>query len=434
MATTLTSQVITNEALLQLENQLTVAKNADWQYSTAFSKTSKIGQTQYIRRPVLAQVQVNSLAYPTAATAGAVAETQVALQIGTTLFAPLSFSDEDMSFRISDFSERFIKPVISQIAARFDMSVCDAVSNAGVNFFNKGAIQLGTGATAPQYSGVANWVVGTYGTPITSETLLTAKQRLDDASCPKDNRYGVLSPKAMREIAVAQISLYNAQQKISEIYNTGEMTGYAGIAWSESQSCKVHTNGAQATIAVGAGSAVLTSGWAETGILTVTAIAAAIKAGDVFTNDTVLAVNQLNGEQTATPQHFTVVADCPIGTTAIPVSPAPITDGAYKNCSTTVVSKTFSLVGSINTAGQESFVFHKNAIALAAPELETPGGKDKSQFVRSDDTGVAIRYIREYDSLGAAPGASGAPGWITRLDLFYGCKIVRPEWVVRIRN
>jgi hypothetical protein len=434
VATTLTSQIITNEALLQFENTLVVAKHADWQYSAAFAKTSKIGQTQYIRIPVLVQVQVNNLSYPNAATAGTVAETQVALQIGSTLTAPMTFSDTDMSFRIEDFSERFIKNVVEQMAAMFDLSICDAVSNAGVNYFNQAAIQLGTGATAAQYSGVAGWVVGDYGVAITSDVLLNAKQLLDDASCPKSQRYGVLSPKAMRQIAAAQITLFNSTQKIAKMYDTGELTGYAGIAWSESQSCTTHTNGAQGTLAVGAGSVVLTTGWAETGALTVTATAGAIKAGDVFTVAGVYAVNRLTGVTTANLQQFTAIADCAIGVTSVPVSPCPITGGAYKNISTTVASKTATLVGSTGGIGQESFVFHKNAIALAAPELETPGGKDRSQFERSPDTGVAIRYIREYDSIGAAPGASGAPGWVTRLDMFFGCKIVRPEWVVRIRN
>jgi len=434
MATTLTSQTITNEALLQFENQLVVAKNADWSYSKEFDKTSKIGQTKYIRRPVLAQVQINNLSYPTAATAGAIAETQVALQVGSTLTVPMTFSDADMAFRIEDFSKRFIANVVEQMAATFDLAICDAVSNAGKNYFNQAAIQLGSGATAAQYSGVAGWAVGNYGAAITSDTLLNAKQLLDDSACPKMERYGVLSPLAMRQIANAQITLYNSQQKIGAIYNTGEVTGFANIAWSESQSCTNHTNGAQASLVIGAGTVVLTTGWAETGVLTVTATAGAINAGDKFTVPGVYWVNPLTQVQTNNLVQFTATADCAIGSTSIPVSPAPITGGAYKNCSTTPASKTAALVGSINTTGQESFVFGKKAIALAAPELETPAGKDRSSFVRSDDTGVAIRYIREYDSIGAAPGSSGAPGWICRLDLFFGGKIVRPEWVVIIRN
>ena len=434
MATTLTSQTITNEALLQFENYLVVAKHADWSYSKEFDKTSKIGQTKHIRRPVLAQVQINNLAYPTAATAGAIAETQVALQVGTTLTVPMTFSDTDMTFRIQDFSKQFISTVVEQMAAYFDLSVCDAVSNAGVNYFNQAAIQLGSGATAPQYSGVAGWAVGTYGSAITSDTLLNAKQLLDDSACPKSDRFGVLTPLAMRQIANAQIVLYNNQQKIGKIYDTGEMTGFANIAWGESQSCANHTNGAQATLVIGAGTPVLTTGWAETGSLTVTATAGAIKAGDKFEVPGVYWVNPLTQAVTRNLIQFTATADCAIGVTTVPVSPAPITGGAYKNCSTTPASKTAALVGSINTTGQESFVFGKKAIALAAPELETPQGKDRSAFVRSDDTGIAVRYIREYDSIGAAPGANGAPGWVTRLDLFYGCKIVRPEWVVIIRN
>lgn len=101
---------------------------------------------------MLAQVQINNLAYPTAATAGAIAETQVALQVGTTLTVPMTFSDADMTFRIQDFSKQFITTVVEQMAAYFDLSVCDAVSNAGVNYFNQAAIQLGSGAVNGSYA------------------------------------------------------------------------------------------------------------------------------------------------------------------------------------------------------------------------------------------------------------------------------------------
>ena len=53
-----------------------------------------------------------------------------------------------------------------------------------------------------------------------------------------------------------------------------------------------------------------------------------------------------------------------------------------------------------------------------------------AEFEKSDLTEVGIRFLRGYDMV----GASGAVGFVSRLDTIFGIKIVRSEWIVRIRD
>lgn len=418
MSTLLTSNIISKETLMQFENALIAANRVDWSYSEKFGKSdAQIGISYDIRRPILTSVSVNSLAYTSANSN--VTETKVTLTIGTILSTFMQFSDTDLAFKVEKFSDRFIKNAAIVMASKMDSYIADAAINAG----KAGqAVQTGAG-----------WVVGSYGNAITTSTLLTAKQLLLDSGCPDDgDLYGVLTPKAMSEIAAAQITLFNAQAAISSIYKKGYIGEFAGISWASSQSLTTHTNGATSALAIGAGSAVLTAGWAETGVFTVTSTGAAIKAGDVFTVAGVYQVNPLTKSVTSNLQQFTVLEDYTSGVTALTVSPAPITAGEYQNVSTTVASKTASLVGSVNAAGQESLVFHKKAIAVASPELSIPkrSSYDMAEFVKSDETELGLRFLRSYDML----GVSGAVGFTSRLDTIFGVKIVNPSWIIRVRN
>lgn len=421
MSTLLTSNVISKETLMQVENSLIAANRVDWSYSDKFGKQdAQIGTTYRIRRPLLPNVQINNLAW--SAANAQVTETEVTLSIGSTITVPMAFSDYDLSFKVEKFADRFVKNAAVRIAAIMDKDIADACTNAAL--LNQG-VQTGAG-----------WVVGTYNTPLSTSALLQAKQYLLDAACPDDGDiYGVLTPKAMAEISNFQMTLFNAQASIADIYKKGYIGEFAGIQWASSQSLVAHTNGGVSALTIGAGSSATSAGWFETGVLTVTAIGATINAGDVFTVAGVYAVNPLTKTITSNLAQFTVVTSAGPGATSLTVSPCPITGGEYQNISTTVASKTASLVGKIGETGQESLVFHKKAIAVASPELAIPKNSsfDMAEFVKSEETELGIRLLRGYDMLGVG-GANGQPGFNTRLDTVYGIKIVAPSWVVRIRN
>lgn len=422
MSTLINSSIISKETLAMFENNLVLGNRIDWSYTDKFGKADgKIGITYGIRRPVMPNVKTTNLAWDAAL--ANVIETQVTLTVGAMMTAPMLFDDVDLALRIDQFSSRYIKPISTVMASKADQSIAEAVSNCSK--FGNG-VQTGGG-----------WVVGTAGTAIVSDTLLQAKQLLMDSGCPDEDIFGVLTPKAMREITNAQIGFFNAQDSISKLYKKGYIGVFAGVDFAFSQSLSTHTNGGVSTLTIGAGSVVLTAGWAETGTFTVTGITNTINPGDVFTVAGVYQVNPATKVSTSNLQQFTVVETAVAGATSVVVSPAPITAGAYQNISTTVASKTASLVGAAGSVNAESIVLHKSAIAAASPELVIPNGKDEGQFVRSEETSLGLRYVRVYDALGAA-GVGGvgtaSPGFASRVDSIYGIKIVRPEWIVRVRN
>lgn len=418
MSTLLTSQVISKETLAQVENMLIAGNRVDWSYSEKFGKQdAQIGTSYNIRRPVLTNIQRNNLAY-TAALAN-VTETNVNLALGTTLTTPMTFSDTDLAYKVERFSDRFVKNAAARIAATMDADIADAAINAATL---GQSVQTGAG-----------WVVGAYGTALSTATVLQAKQYLLDAAMPDDGEvFGILTPKANMELANAQITLFNAQDSIAAIYKKGYIGTFAGVQFSVSQSLTSHVNGGVSALTIGAGSVVLTAGWAETGVFTVTSTGATIHAGDVFTVAGVYAVNPLTKAVTSNLAQFTAVTSAGSGSTSITVSPAPITAGEYQNISTTVASKTASLIGNVGATGQESLIFHKKAIAVASPELVLPKASsfDMAEYVKSDETDLGIRFLRGYDMV----GASGAVGFVSRLDAIYGIKIVKPEWICRLRD
>lgn len=434
MSTLLTSQIITKESIRQISNNLVLGTRIDWDYGKQFQKMSgRIGQTLDIRRPVIAPVALNNLAYSSNATT-AMVETSVPLQVASTLTSSFTFSETERRFRIEDFSKRFIKTTCSVIASKFDQSIHDACSNAGANFYNLGAVPLGNMSTIAQYSGVAGWVVGAAGTPLTRDTVGAAVTILNEAAAPDDgDRFGILTPKANMELGLANITLFNAQKAVSEIYSKGRLGEFLGVEWAWSNSTATHTNGTQGSLVVSAGDQ---SVWSDTAVLTVTALAGAVKAGDAFVS-TVKMVNPYTKVATSVFQQFTATKDAAIGATSVTVSPAPISSGAYQNIASGINGTTLTLIGATGSVNQESILLHKSAIAVAAPELEAPTdgkGVVDAHFESDDEIGVGLRFISQYDGLGAAPGANGVPGWANRMDLIFGTRVLRGEWVVRIRS
>lgn len=420
MANTLiTSTIISKELTLQFENMLVLGKSVDWGFNEKFGvKDAQIGASYRVRRPTLMSATRNNLAY----SAQNVVDTFSQVTVANSLTTAFNFTDADLTLKVENFSDRYVKQAVTVLAALFDSDIASALTNCAVG------TQI-DGATSPTPN-AAGWVVGTYGTPITSDTVLQAKQILLDAACPDDGDItGILTPLANRQLANAQITLFNAQKQISDIYRKGYIGEFAGIEFSVSQSLVAHTNGAQASIVVGA-TQDLATGWAETKDITITALTGAVKAGDVFTNATVYWVNPLTKAVTSTVAQFTVVADANVGATTVTVSPAPITAGAFQNISTGISGKTLTLVGSVSTTGMESLIFHKKAVAVVSPELEMPKKSSFDMAELIDTDSARIRFLRGYDAI----GASGAVGFVSRLDFFYGIKTIRPEWIVRVRN
>jgi len=408
----LTNSIITKESIMQLEGNAVLSTMGDWKYSSMFAKEAdQIGDSLRVRRPILSTILEDDMTW----VGNKPFESQVELKIDKSFLTPLYFSEADMTLRIEKFSSRFIEEAVAQLAVKIDKYFYGKVQES------------------------CHWSVGQYETPITSDTILAAKELLDASSMPQNSEvYGILTPKHSRSLSNAQIVLFNAQKEISDIYRKGKIGTFAGIQFSESTTSPTHTDGSVWTGNAGSfdvSVAGLTSGWAETSTITVSGftVGRTVAAGDVFTlsgvNGKVYNYNPLVGGQTPYVQQFVVreaVASTLSAGQTLVISPALVLSGEYQNC--VGVTGVVQLKGYSNTSatmGQEGLIFHKSAIAMASPSLSMPKGTDKMAQESGEATDLKIRYSRDWNSINNV--------YVTRLDCLVGIKVLRPEWCARVR-
>lgn len=412
----LTNDIITKETIAQYEGQAKISMLGDWKYSSMFGVSdNQVGDTIRIRRPVLTTIIEDDMNW----VGKKPYETKVDFKVDKSFLVPLSFSDADLSLKIEDFSNRFIKEAVTQLTTRIDKYFYEIVINN------------------------SHWTVGQYNMPVVSDTIRNAKELLDASSMPgNDEVYGILTPKHTRSLAGNQAELFNSSKELSKIYVSGKIGVFHGITFVESNSSPTHIDG---TVWAGAAgkitnlaspTVVLTSGWAETSTITVDGFTGSrtVKAGDVFSlsaaaTGPVYNYNPWVGGRTPYIQQF-VVREAVESTTAtgqtLVISPALISASEYQNVDnlgTSAVLIPYS--NSAATYGQEGLVFHKSAIAMASPKLTMPSGTDKMESASGVDTDINVRYSRDW--------MIASNTYACRLDVVVGCKVLRPEWICRVR-
>lgn len=400
--TILTPSMITREALMVLENNLTFAKFVNRQYEDQFAKSgAKIGTTLNIRKP--AQYTVSS--GPNLAVQD-FTETSVPLTVNQQKHVDITFSSNELTMSIQDFSERVLAPAVATLANQIDFD--------GLQLYKQVYNSVGTPGTVPNSL-----------TPYASAGAL-----LDKTATPRDgNRSLVISPDMQAVIVPALAGLYNPTDEIGKQYKTGTMGQALGFKWSMDQNVGVQQVGPQGGTPVVAGAGqtgnvLATSGWTA-------AAALRLRAGDVFTIAGVFGVNPLSKQTTGSPQQFVVLADfssAADGTGSISISPAITPTGTAQNVTASPAnSAAITVVGTAGQFTNQGMAFHKNAFTLACVDLE-----DVSKFgawgarVADKQLGVSLRLTRQY-----AIGTDTIP---CRLDVLYGWAAIRPELATRIQS
>src|SRR5574337_32923 len=208
------------------------------------------------------------------------------------------FITSDLLLSMDQFSKRVLKPKIAALANSVDAGIANSMR-----------------------IGVAN-IVGTPGTaPTTLAPFLTAGALLDTEGVPRDGeRYMVLDQFTQASMVGALTGLFNPQIAIGEQYKKGLMSrSTVGADWYMDQNIGVQTFGSWAGTPKfgtgGASSALLTTGWADSGTLYLTgftASTAVVNVGDTFTLAGVYMANPQN--RVATQQLRTFVVRPPLGT------------------------------------------------------------------------------------------------------------------------
>lgn len=462
MANTLiTTSYLTNEGLDVLENNLVIAGKVNRSYSDEFGqKDFKIGATVNVRLPPR---YVGT--FGPALNVEDTNQTYVPVSINYQFHVDAQFTTADMALQMGDFRPNVLTPAMAAVYNRVD-------SDTAYFAYQNTALSLGTPGTQPA----------------SFKLFSDARATLLLEGAPK-NRVpcAVLDPLTMSSMADALKGQYNPQAAISDIFETGLVARKtAGLDWYEDQNIPTWTTGAYGATAVpvlaglvasSGGTALLTSGWSQTGTFLTSGwvnSTASVVVGDVIQVAGVYPVNPQNrGQYGKALKQFVVLPPAgyaPMNGAAAPGGPlfAPanlgatggtfnqltgvytstssglltltvaecmITAGQFQNC---VTNASFTGTPALTVNGQltatkatngavvtpQGIVFHKDAFALAFVDLPLPRGVQEAARANSKEIGMSLRVVTQYtinnDSLP------------TRFDVAYGISSMYRQQACRI--
>ena len=410
----LTISKITNEALMVLENELTFTSEVDRNYDDQFAVVgAKIGNTVNVRRPGRFIGTVGP-----ALNVEDFNETSVPVTLSTQFHVDTQFSTQDLALSLDMFSDRVLKPAVAAIANRIDR---DGLSMATLNTAN---------------------IVGTPGTPPTGLiTYLTGQAYLDSEGAPRDGRRScIVEPFTSATIVDSLKGLFVPQEAIGEQYRKGLMgRDSGGMNWRldqnvVSQSFGFWTGSSAGSITVNGANQGLSSGWASSSTINITATATGtLNAGDIINFASVYAVNPQNRQAYGSNKlrNFVVKSAVALtnGNTSVTISPALIYGGQFQNVTASPAASAavtpYNIgVSSNSTYSPQNIIMHRNAFTLAIADLELPEGVHFAGRASDKEIGLSMRIVRQY-----TVNNDSIP---TRLDVLYGWAPLYPELACRV--
>jgi len=419
--TLLTISKITNEALMVLENELTFTSEVDRNYDDQFAVVgAKIGATVNVRRPgrfigtTGPALNVEDLN-----------ETSVPVTLSTQFHVDTQFTTQDLALSLDMFSDRILKPAVAAIANKIDY---DGTTTAALNTAN---------------------IVGTAGTPPTGLfTYLSAQAYLDSEGAPRDGRRScIVEPFTSATIVDSLKGLFVPTAEISAQYTKGLMgRDSGGMNWKLDQNIISQTFGnfstttVTASVATTTATGFLTSGWASSSTITLTAANTGtinLNAGDTFQIAGVYAVNPQNRQAYGSNKLRSFVVKTAVSvasgsSVSVTVSPAVITAGQFQNVSIPTTSATAAVTffaSQYNASGNgivspQNIVMHRNAFTMAMADLELPEGVHFAGRASDKEIGLSMRVVRQYTI-----NNDSIP---TRVDVLYGWAPLYPELACRV--
>lgn len=398
--TLLTPSMITKENLRVLHQGLNFVSKVNRQYDDRFAVSgAKIGTTLNIRKPARYTVSTGASLSTQDST-----DTQVALAVTTQKHVDITFSSAELTMSVDSFSERYIKPAMSVLAASIE---ADALS---------------------MYKQVYQQA-GSVSSPITGiRPFLLAQKYMKNSLTPDDGyRNVILNTDTNVEMVDGLKGLFNSTAEIGRQYEEGLIGKNAGYKYYENTLIPAHTPGAQGGTplvngATQTGSSLVTDGWSNS-------ITGVLKEGDIITLAGVYAVHPETKQSFGYLQQFVVTADANSngsGQATLSISPEIVTSGAFQNVSGSPADNAaITVIGTASTAYGINLAFHKDAFTFATADLE-----DMSQYgawgAREVFEGISLRTVSQY-----LISSDTRP---TRIDVLYGYKSLYPQLAARVAN
>lgn len=401
---TLEAGDITRAALPILHNEMQFIKSISRQYDDRFAKSgAKNGGTILIREP-------NQFAIRSGWTIDVqdVLETTQTYQISTVRGVDVEFSTADLTLSIDDFSERFLKPAMTRLAAEIEKVTIDNC-----------------------YKQVNRLENTTFGTKPVYADVLAAKSLLNQGLAPRTDRYFMCDTLASDAIIADAKSLFNPTSEISKQYLDGVIGRCGGFNFMESELTPVHTCGTRDT----AGTCNLSAITNGTTTLSVTATnGETYLAGDIITLTGVYEVNPETKTSTGVLKQFVVATDYTgTGSAANMTIAWPIyKDGAKQNayCADWTAATAATVVdaagssGAASTSYRNALAYHKNAFVFATVDLEQPKGVDMADRFVMD--GISLSLVRDFNIVNRT--------FPLRFDVMFTSKCVIPYWAARVSS
>lgn len=407
----LTTDLIAKELLLQVKNNLVMARLVHTDYEETFQQE---GDTIRVRRPVRYTTRRVITANPQDTKEG-----NVEIKMNRIAGVDMRFSSIERTLNISEFSKRYVMAAASEIAHTIDSDIHEL------------------------YKKVANWAWRKTNLSATDriasfDDYSVGPQRLDENGVATDMRRGVLSPADYWGIAGSLTSL-QADRKAIAALETAKIGRFANTDTYSTQQVWEHVVGASGSPATVINTSTQVSTYEAVmdttplqATYTFTGTAAVTdyyKAGDVITIQDVFDINPRTRQRIGTRlKQFVVLADTSTanGTFTMAISPAIIPTGAQQNCAVVSAgaSKTVTRLGTAATQYRQNLVFHRNAFAFVTRPLVVPDGVVDATRASDPDSGLSLRIVPYYD------GTNDVSNY--RVDILYGTEAIQPELATRL--
>ena len=403
--TNLTVDQITNHALMVLHQKLNFIGNIRRDYDDSYKTGgAKGGESIRIRLPNQFTVRTGK-----SLSTQDVTQRSVTLTTGTQKGVDMTFSMQELTQDINLFSENFIDPAMSVLAANIENDALSMYKTVYTEVVDVGAVE-------------------------TLASVLQSKQRGVENLWPSNNRCLLLHPKASVDLVTELKGLFNPQANLSKNYKEGMIAnnfmGYDKVY--ENSMMPVHTTGSDD----GTADYLLNNGTLTGGTATVDTGTGTWKAGDIFYINTVTRVHPETKVDTLNHQPFVCTNDEGSSTTSIEFTPEIVTSGGNQNVAAAMADgdafhkvesdNRVTLTSATDIAASADYLislgFHKDAFAFATADLEKPSGVHFS--ARKVMDGISMRIIRDY--------AIATDTMPCRIDILYGYKAIRPDLACRI--
>ena len=400
MANTLTTiDSITNEVLRLAHEKLSFIMTINRQFDSSFGQTSgKIGDALRIRLPAQYTVRTNSR----------VMDVQNAIEQNTTLTAAtqdgvdMKFNSREMKLDLQAFSKQHLESAVSTLVSGVEANTLQGLTKEIYN------------------------VVGTAGTPPTDLVATgAARAKLNQFLAPKDgNRCIQMESVTMGGLVNGLKGLFQDSTQIKEQYREGLVGRTAMADFYENERVYTHTNGADVT-GITLDTYTVLEGDVD---LTVTGGAGgAPTVGSVFTLASTNAVHPETKDDYGYLKQF-VIDDATAPTTTVyfvqPAIFSSVSGGRQNVSALPGTTAAFVWVGAASTAYVQNLMYHKDAFAFATAALPMIGGSHSCVTKTYD--GLSVRVWQDGDIVNDE--------LLTRIDILYGWKAIRPDWAARITN